>query len=658
VNSLLKGQPSGRFLGVNLRQDRVSLADEDMAKAINADFHSQPGVIVLRHGRTQHNTDVLADLEIRRLAKINGHRYQVAGTHLYCDYTVNTGVSFLSTNVITTMMPFRPLHDATTWNFVASNNIMYKVDCLTRGFWGSGIPSVPTVKVGTSTGFSGTFVATYTKVRLDSALTTPIFESNPYTPYVSITVSNQSITIGDMEDPTDSDPTSNALGIYRSFPSQDVPLLVDYYAIPSESAVSVTHVFEVDPQANLIFHWSVNLGTVSFTGGSVVARGTQSWEPTGSGDSADAAGRRGTHLWEISLLYVTTQTKFWAKYLSASDPELGAIVEVDNSVATTAEWAVQFQEHAFLTRNADNPHHLYFSKRFRPEQFPAENYIEIGNPDDPLQCALPIAGMLGVFARRTKYRVVGNAVTGFVAAEAASPRGTPCPAAAITSERGITFVARDGIFNTFLASPDQGFAEKILPLFFGETVNDMAYINWEAAETFSAAMYKNRYYLSYAETGSDTPNRLAVYSWDTGNWYHYDHPMRSLYVEEDTDYFMGGGVDGYVSLLENGSTDAGSSIALDVETKDFRGDSIDIRKLFQHLKLNTNTGGATVTVKFYVDDTLEHTTTVSTSTRQETLLPLPENIMGHSWRVKFTYTGSTRIRLYSCAALFLPLNVV
>jgi hypothetical protein len=32
--------------------------------------------------------------------------------------------------------------------------------------------------------------------------------------------------------------------------------------------------------------------------------------------------------------------------------------------------------------------------------------------------------------------------------------------------------------------------------------------------------------------------------------------------------------------------------------------------------------------------------------------------MGHSWRVKFTYTGSTRIRLYSCAALFLPLNVV
>jgi hypothetical protein len=96
---------------------------------------------------------------------------------------------------------------------------------------------------------------------------------------------------------------------------------------------------------------------------------------------------------------------------------------------------------------------------------------------------------------------------------------------------------------------------------------------------------------------------------------------------------------------------------LDVETKDFRGDSIDIRKLFQHLKLNTNTGGATVTVKFYVDDTLEHTTTVATSTRQETLLPLPENVMGHSWRVKCTYTGSTRIRLYACAAVFLPLNV-
>src|SRR5262245_13033624 len=120
MNQLLKGQAASRFLGVNLRQDRVSLADEEVAKAINADLHTRPGVIVLRLGRTLLDTNqtVLSDLFIRRLARINGCRYQVAGQSLYADFTrVINGT--LSSNRITTMMPFRPFADTTIWNFVA-----------------------------------------------------------------------------------------------------------------------------------------------------------------------------------------------------------------------------------------------------------------------------------------------------------------------------------------------------------------------------------------------------------------------------------------------------------------------------------------------------------------------------------------------------------
>ena len=109
-------------------------------------------------------------------------------------------------------------------------------------------------------------------------------------------------------------------------------------------------------------------------------------------------------------------------------------------------------------------------------------------------------------------------------------------------------------------------------------------------------------------------------------------PVRSQFVEEDTDFFMAGGLDGFVYKMENGSTDGGSSIALDVETKDFAGDSKDLRKLFLALKVDTDTGGQTVTVKLYVDDTLEHTTTVNTSGRAKTTLKLPEGVMGHQWR--------------------------
>src|SRR3990167_11131206 len=123
ANALLQKQHSSRFLGVNLRQDRVSLADEELAKAINADLHSQPGTIVLRLGRTAQNTSALTDLVIRRIAKINSHRYRVAGQSVYCGTTrILNGV--LSSNLITTMMPFRPFADTTIWNFIADDSVM------------------------------------------------------------------------------------------------------------------------------------------------------------------------------------------------------------------------------------------------------------------------------------------------------------------------------------------------------------------------------------------------------------------------------------------------------------------------------------------------------------------------------------------------------
>lgn len=666
MNASMKGNPSGRFLGVNLRQDRVSMADEELAKAINADLHSQPGVIVLRLGRTAQNTSALSDDVIRRIAKINGNRYRVAGRSLYCgDTRIINGL--LSSNLITTLTPFRPLNDTTTWAFVADDAAMYKTNCTTVGDWGSDAPTDPTISEGATTQFVlflGVFTIQYTKVRLVSGAVA--YESNPSVAQ-DLTISSSgggSMCIGDMEDVAASDPTLNAVGIYRSISNTGVPLLHDYYLIPSDSYCTITQTFEADAGGllftqhtqSLVFQWSAREDGISVSGVLTNARSCMAGESSGSG-SEDAAGKRGTYLWEISLGYITTQAKHWAKCLAFADSSLGAIIEVDNYAPPVASWAIPYQEHIFFCRDATNPHYLWFSKRFRPEQVPQDQFLEIGNPDDPLQCALPFGGQLAVFARKTKYRILGNIVSGFVPQEAVSPRGTPCPMATIATEMGVLFVARDGIFSTVLAAPDTSFGDAILPMFFGETVNDMAPINWDFANTFSAATYKGRYYFAYADTTSEVPNRIAVFSRDTNHWYHYDHPLNSLYVEEDTDLYLGGGQDGFVYVLENGSTDGGDDIALDVQTKDFQGDSKDIRKLFQHLKVDMNTLGEDVTVKFYVDDVLKRTATVNTTGRTERLIPLPEGTMGHHWRISFTYTGSIRIRLYSCAALYLPMSV-
>lgn len=654
ANALLNKQPTGRFLGVNLRNDRLSLADHEVAKAINADLHTQPGTIILRLGRTKQNSSALSDLVIRRLARINSNRYRVAGQSLYCGTTkVLDGI--LSSNLITTMAPFRPLNDGTIWNFVADDSVMRKVNCATVGVWGIPAPDTPDTKIGVGGSLTGDYTVRITFVRFSSGAVAA--EGNGSTATSSLTVSSNEIAIGDIDQPTDT--TTNGIGVYRTVNGGTSHLLdarVQLVTTEATGQRSVTHTWEVsavDGTVKLHFYHGFRDSTNSRVN-------TQDWEPTGSGTSEDSTnGYHVAFLWEISDALLTTaasQTKRWAYSSTIADGSLGDTLASDNTVPPEASWVTFFQEHAILVRDADNKHYMWFSKRFRPEAVPSTNFIEIGNPDDPLQCAITVAGLLGVFARRTKYRILGNVTTGFVAQEAISQRGTPSPMAALGTQDGIAFVARDGVFLTNLTSPDTEISGKIAPLFFGETVNDMAPLNWDQATAFSAGFFKGRYYLSYVSTDSSTPDTIAVFSRDTGNWYFYDHPVQSLLFEEDTDLLLGGGLDGFVYILESGSDDAGTDVSLDVETKDFEGtEGKNIRKLFLKMKIDANTLGETVTVEFYVDDTLQSTQTFSSSGRTEQLLSLPQGTMGYHWRMHFSYTGDQRIKLYPAAALYLPM---
>jgi len=146
-----------------------------------------------------------------------------------------------------------------------------------------------------------------------------------------------------------------------------------------------------------------------------------------------------------------------------------------------------------------------------------------------------------------------------------------------------------------------------------------------------------------------------VFSNDTKKWYHFDHPMRSLFVEEDVDDLVGGSTDGFVYVLEDGSTDAGTNISLDVETKDYFGGSTDLRKLFRYFKVDTDTDTGTLTANFYVDGILKRAASV-TGNRTKVLLQLPESCFGYTFRIGFSYSGSRRPRIYGVSAIYLPMG--
>lgn len=664
------------FLGVNLRNERMDLADEELAKAINADLHSQLGTVVLRLGRTKQFTTALTNLAIRRLAKINSRRYQIASLEMYRDQV--SILAGLSANLMTTLLPFRPLNDSTLWTFIADDALMRKsnatesrlttiaeatekvtntiigavaqavalaietqnvADAIAKNvrIWGIVAPTVkPTIALGGNGQLSGTYTAVYTYVRKDGI--SIAHESNPSP------TSDQIV------------PASGEIVITAILPTDPQVTHIRYYRTVASGAI---HLFEVELSLE-----SINFGfTQSWEAAEIVAAGERQFTQT-----TDESGTAVCFQWEQD--HVNGKTPLdtasnqvatnplangFIAILDKTDAALGTAVETDNDPPPNASWAEEFQEHVFICRDSANPHYLWFSKRFRPESVPTGNFIEIGNFSDPLQCAIKIAGMLGVFSRITKYRISGNDVSGFVHTEALSRRGTRSPLAALATEFGIIFPSSDGVYLTNLITQDQPISDDIFRLFIGETVNGMSPVNQDQAVKMAAAVYKNRYYLSYPSGNSENPDTIAVYSRDTKKWYFYDHPMRSLFVEEDVDDLAGGAMDGFVYILEDGSTDGGSNINLDVETKDYAGENSQQRKLFRYIRPDIDTLGETVSIEMYVDGNLKRTASVN-SARSKPLIPFPDGSMGYQWRARLRYTGNQRIRLYGIEGFWLPMG--
>lgn len=563
------------FQGVNLRQDRLSIADEELAKSINADLHSEPNTIILRYGRSAQYSSALSDTLIRRIAKVNGIMYRVAGNTLYRE--TSSILTTLSSNLITTIIPFRPLNEQTIWAFIADDNVMQKDNGSSITNWGISSPSTKaTLSVGSSTGLTGDYKVQFTYVRKKDGVL--LHESNPSPISDALTVSDENIDISDI--PTSSDSQVTHKRIYRSLANGSVTFF------DTEIEDSVT---------------SVSL------------------------DQADTA--------------------------------LGSQVATNNDVPPNASWAVSHQEHIFLCRDASNPHYLWWSRRFRPESFPSDQFLEIGNADDPLQCAIENNGLLAVFSKKTKYRILGNVTTGFIHQEALSRRGTSSPLAVIPTPFGIIFVANDGVFVTNIASKDTEISSQIAPLFNQETKNEMSPINLNKSNTISSAYFKNKFYFSYPSGTSTNPDTIAVFSNDTKKWYFFDHPIRSLYVDHDFDELVGGSTDGFTYVLETGTDDGGSDISLEVQTKDYSGGVHDVRKLFRYFKIDADMLTGTLTAEVFIDNVALPNTFSITGTRTKQLIPLPQDAFGYSWRVKLTYSGTSRIKIYGVSMQWLPLGV-
>lgn len=479
------------------------------------------------------------------------------------------------------------------------------------------------------------------------------------------------LVIFDIQRPLD--PQVNGLGLYRTVVDGTSYLQIDQVHIPLETSYACTYPWEaadVTSEGLVLIGACASQFTFNPDTTPSACMSTQIWEIQGEGyrNSEDGTnGYRGLNLWEHTYLlekdsaFVETRWT-WAYCTTTADASLGTTVEDDNDVPPFASLVAAYSEHIFLSGDPDNPNYLYWSKRFHPEAWPQENFIEIGNADDPIKQILPIAGVLGVFTRATKYRVTGNATSGFVHWEALSHRGTQSPKSVLATDKGILFVSPDGVWVTNLISPDEKISDKIEGLFLGtdaDTNMSEDPINKNALNQIAAGYYKNKYYFSYPSGTNTKNNKTALFDFDTKEWTIYDHAMSSMITEDDAGLFVAGGSDGNLYILETGTSDDSSKISYDSKTKEYyEGAGYGVRCLFLYFKVDAKLPtGEALTADFIVDGVVVGTAQI-TGDKTKVLNPLPEGCWGYRWQVRFSGSSAKQeLEVAGVSALYLPLGV-
>jgi len=339
--------------------------------------------------------------------------------------------------------------------------------------------------------------------------------------------------------------------------------------------------------------------------------------------------------------------------MGLADSALGAALEEDNDPPPDSFWATAHQEHVFFL-DPRNPSYLWWSKRYRPESVPSDNYLDIGTADNPLNGLVSMVGLLGVFTPKTKYRILGNATSGFVHQEALSSRGTPAPRAALVTEQGCFFPARDGLFLTNFVQADQELSQLIAPIFEGVIVNDYLPINWNAASAMTLGYWKQRLYFAYPSEGSTDNDMVAVYSFHTQQWYFYQMRCSAFLDEESTGLFLSGTDGGDILSMETGADDDGNSISYTFRPATRFLQVPFNKKAFTYLRIDASVSSGTLVGRLYVDGVVVKVLELTGSETRR--LQRLSGVQGYEWYVELTYVGTGTVEVFGVEVQAIPLG--
>lgn len=370
---------------------------------------------------------------------------------------------------------------------------------------------------------------------------------------------------------------------------------------------------------------------------------------------------------------------------SQIDGGLGAAVDEDNDLPDAATIVHALRDRLW-TNDSARGSRIRYTKRFFPEAQPANNFVDLTPESITVTGISSINGVLIVFTKTSKYRIVeqvsgieaigedipfiGAATNDFVVFELPSSRGCLAPNAIVSVAPGIIYPTKDGLFlTTGTNEPEQLLSQAIQNLFIGVKKGGIPPIDFDNESNMVAEFHRGRYYLSFTSTESpDGENDFtAVFNTATNEWKFWSKGFTSFLFNDVGDELIGGTKGGspggtpggsLLQLEERDTTSdfaAGDDITVKISTADRdNGDSMT-RKLYQYFRVNAEINSSdTLTATFFTDDTPRRTVTVI-GIQVRTLFRLPAGSRGFTWRVEVDFEGTSQMKFHGAEAQWKPL---
>lgn len=299
------------------------------------------------------------------------------------------------------------------------------------------------------------------------------------------------------------------------------------------------------------------------------------------------------------------------------------------------------------------PNAVYFSQVGNADEWPPQNFLFVGPPDEPMQSGCVYDTRCYAYTTESIYTLLSGIIQGatFSPFRTASKRGLYSRWGLCVGSKGMYFIAKDGIYVS-KGGPEQSIVEKDLrPLFPKQDAPNGVDTNGYFAPDYSQPnLMRLRYHNSEVWFGyiglTDQNRHWMIYDEMRDRWRAYERgdAIETVYSEPSvTSLLLLSGADGDL-YQGGGSNDEGTSISVTIRTGAFdQGIPLKVKE-YGNALFDVDPGGATITVTPYINgDVLANSSlTITGSGRNEFSLSLSD-VLARNISFDIQWTGGNPV---------------